>query len=56
MIDKLSKEIKQTDPYYVNHLMTKGVIKEISCKPSDELKIVLLCSEVLHHVIFNISF
>ena len=56
MIDKLSKEIEQTDLYYVNQSMTKGVIREISCKLLGELKIVLLCSEVLHHVIFNDSF
>ena len=30
MIDKLSKELEQTDPYYVNRLMTKGVISDIS--------------------------
>ena len=42
MIDKLSKELKQTDPYYVNRLMTKGVITDINCKLSSELKIVLL--------------
>ena len=30
MIDKLSKELEQTDPYYVNRLMTKGVIRDIS--------------------------
>ena len=48
MIDKLSKELEQTDPYYVNRLMTKGVITDINCKPFGELKIVLLlCSEVL---------
>ena len=45
MIDKLSKELEQTDPYYVNRLMTKGVITDINCKPFGELKIVLiLCS------------
>ena len=47
MIDLLSKVLEQTDPYYVNRLMTKGVIKYISCKPLGELKIIrLLCREV----------
>ena len=31
MIDKLSKELEQTDPYYVNRLMTKGVLTDINC-------------------------
>ena len=48
MVDKLSKELEQTDPYYVNRLMTKGVITDKNCKPFGELKIfLLLCSEVL---------
>ena len=56
MIDKLSKELEQTDPFYVNHLMTKGVITDINCKPFGELKIVfLLCSEVLLRVSSDIS-
>ena len=56
MIDKLSKELKQTDPYYVNRLMTKGVITDINCKPSGELKVVLLlCNEVLLRVSSDIS-
>ena len=38
MIDKLSKELEPTDPYYVNRLMTKGVITDIICKPFGELK------------------
>ena len=51
MIDKLSKELEQTDPYYVNRLMTKGVITYINCKPFGELKtVLLLCSEVLLRV------
>ena len=56
MIDKLSKELEQTDSYYVNRLMTKGVITDINCKPFGELKIVLLlCSEVLLRVSSDIS-
>ena len=56
VIDKLSKELEQTDPYYVNGLMTKGVITDINCKPFGELKIVLLlCSEVLLRVSSDIS-
>ena len=48
MIDKLSKDLEQTDPYYVNRLMTKRVITDINCRPFVELKIVLLlCSEFL---------
>ena len=57
LIDKLSKELEQTDPYYVNRLMTQGVITNINCKPFGELKIVLLlCSEVLLCVSSDISF
>ena len=56
MIDKLSKETEQTDPYYVNRLLTKRVITDINCKPFGELKIVLfLCSEVLLRVSSDIS-
>ena len=56
MIDKLSKELEQTDPYYVNRLMTKGLITDINCKPFGELKMVLLlCSEVLLRVSSDIS-
>ena len=56
MIDKMSKELEQTDPYYVNRLMTKGVITDINCKPFGELKIVLLlCSEVLLRMSSDIS-
>ena len=56
MIVKLSKELEQTDPYYVNRLMTKRVITDINCKPFGELKIVLLlCSEDLLRVSSDIS-
>ena len=56
MIDKFSKELEQTDPYYVNRLMTKGVIININCKPFGELKILLiLCSEVPLRVSSDIS-
>ena len=56
VIDKLSKELEQTDPYYVNRLMTKGVITHINCNPCGELKIVLLlCSEVLLRVSSDVS-
>ena len=56
VIDKLSKELEQTDPYYVSRLMTKGVITDTDCKPFDELKkILLLCSEVLLRVSSDIS-
>ena len=55
VIDELSKELEQTDPYYGNCLMRKGVIRVISCKPLGELKIfLLLCSEVPRRVIFDI--
>ena len=55
VIFKLSKELEQTDPYYINFLMTKGRIRDISCKPLRELKIVLLSSrEVLLRVNSNI--
>ena len=48
VIDELSKELEQTDPYYVNRLMTKGVITDVKFELFGELKIVLLlCSEVL---------
>ena len=56
VIDKLSKELEQTDPYYVNRLMTKGVITDTNCKHFGELKIVLLlCSEFLLRVSSDIS-
>ena len=56
MIDKLSKELEQTDPYSVNRLMTKEVLRDNSCEPFGELKIVLpLCSEVLLRVSSLIS-
>ena len=54
--ESLSKELEQTDPYYVNRFGTKGVISEISCKPLGELKaVLLLSSEVLLRVISDIS-
>ena len=54
MIDKLSTELKQTVPYYVNRLMTKGVMIDINCNPLVELKIILLlCSGVLFCVVFE---
>ena len=56
MIDKLSENLEQTDPYYVNRLMTKGVITDINCKPFGELKIILLlCSEIFLRVSCNNS-
>ena len=58
VIDILSKELEQTDPYYDNPLMAKGVIKDINLNPKrfDELKILLLlCSEVFLRVIFDSS-
>ena len=56
MIDKLSKELEQIDPYYVNRLTKKGVITDFNCKPFGELKIVLLlCSEVFLRVSSDIS-
>ena len=42
MINELSKELEQIDPYYVKRLMTEGAITDINCKPFGELKIVLL--------------
>ena len=51
MVDKMSKELEQTDPYYVNRLMTKGKITDNNFKTFGELKIVLLlCSQVLLRV------
>ena len=47
-VDKLSKKLEQIDPYYVNRLMTKGVIVDNNCKHFGELKkCFLLCHEVL---------
>ena len=40
-IINLNKELEQTNPYYVNRLMTKGVIRDTSCKPLGDPKIVL---------------
>ena len=45
-IDKLSKELKQTDPYYVNRSITKRVIKDISRKLLGELKTVSILYRV----------
>ena len=57
MIDKLSTELKQTVLYYVNRLMTKGVMRGINCNPLVELKIILLlCRGVLFCVSSEISF
>ena len=48
VIDKLSTELKQTVPHYVNRLMTKGVMIDINCNPLVELKIILLlCRGIL---------
>ena len=48
VIDKLSTELKQTVPYYINRLMTKGVMIDINCNPLVELKLfLLLCRGVL---------
>ena len=42
----MSKELEQTDPYYNSHFISKGVIRDINCKPYGDLKIVLLlCTE-----------
>ena len=44
-------QLPHTDPYNVNRIMTKGMIRDICCKPSGELKIVFLfCGEVLLRV------
>ena len=57
VIDKLSTELKQTVQYYVNRLMTKGVMIDISCNPLVELKIIfLLCRGVIFCVSSEISF
>ena len=57
MIDKLSTELNQTVPYYVNRLMTKGVMIDINCNPLVELKIILLfCRGVLFFVSSEIFF
>ena len=57
VIDKLSTELKQTVPYYVNRSMTKGVMIDINCNPLVELKrILLLCRGVLFCVSSEISF
>ena len=57
MIDKLSTELKQTIAYYVNRLMTKGVMIDINCNPLVELEIILiLCRGVLFCVSSEISF
>ena len=48
MIDKLSTDLKQTVPYYVNCLMTNVVIKDINCKHLVELEIILLLCKGNH--------
>ena len=56
MIDKLSTELKQTVPYYVNRLMTKGVMIDINCNPLVEVKLILLlCRRVLFWVSSEMS-
>ena len=48
MIDKLSTQLKLIAPYYVNPLMTKGVMIDINYNALVELKIsLLLCRGVL---------
>ena len=57
VIDKLSTELKQTVPYYVNRLMTKGVMIDINCNPLVELKIILLlCRGVLFVLVLKFLF
>ena len=57
MIDKLSTELKQTVPYYVNRLVTQRVMIDINCNPLVELKIILLlCRGVLFCVRSEIFF
>ena len=51
MIDKLSTDLKQTIPYYVNRLMTKGVMIDINCNPLVELKNNFFCVEELFFVL-----
>ena len=48
MFDKLSKKLQQIDPYFVNDLMTKGVIRFfLTLSLLAGLKIVLLlCCDV----------
>ena len=46
-IDKLSTELKQTVPYYVNRLMTKGVIIDINCN----LQLNFFCAEEFFFVL-----
>ena len=56
VVDKLRKKLEQTDPYYVNRLMTKVAITDNNCKLFGELKLVLfLCSEALLRVSSDIS-
>ena len=56
VIDKFSKELEQFDSYYINRLMTKGVITDNNCKRFGELKIVLLLSsEVFLRVRSDVS-
>ena len=57
MIAKLSTKLKQIVPYYVNRLMTKGLMIDINCNPLVELKIILLlCRGVLFCVSSEIFF
>ena len=57
VIDKLSTELKQTVPYYVNRLMAKRVMIDINCNPLVELKmILLLCRGILFCVSSEFSF
>ena len=51
MIDKLSTELKQAVPYYVNCLMTKVVMIEIYCNPLVELKKFFFCVEEFFFVL-----
>ena len=44
-------ELKQTVPYCVNRLMTKGVMIDINCNPLVELKIILFCVEEFFFVL-----
>ena len=55
--DKVSMELKQTVPYYVNQLMTKRVMIDINCNHLVELKIIIiLCRGVLICVSSEILF
>ena len=57
MIDRLSTELKQNSPYFVNRLIIKEVRIGIKCNPVVELKIILiLCRRDLFCVNSEISF